>query len=79
MIFGVSATKSVIVIAETNGAEDKFVITAITEVKHLNPDAGVPPDESAFATIGSKHYSHATSTSTTRIHPSLNARRNCKP
>jgi hypothetical protein len=32
MIFGVSTTKSAIVIAETKGAEDKFVITAIRPI-----------------------------------------------
>jgi len=32
MIFGVSATKSEVVIAETKGAEDKFVITAIRPI-----------------------------------------------
>ena len=32
MIFGVSATKSAVVIAETKGAGDKFVITAIRPI-----------------------------------------------
>ncbi len=32
MIFGVNATKSAVVIAETKGAGDKFVITAIRPV-----------------------------------------------
>jgi hypothetical protein len=32
MIFGVNATKSVVIIAETKGAGDKFVITAIRSI-----------------------------------------------
>ena len=32
MIFGVNATKSVVVVAETKGAGDKFIITAIRPV-----------------------------------------------
>jgi hypothetical protein len=32
MIFGVSVTKSVVIIAETKGAGDKFVITAIRPI-----------------------------------------------
>ena len=32
MIFGVNATKSAVVIAETKGVGDKFVITAIRQI-----------------------------------------------
>jgi hypothetical protein len=32
MIFGVNATRSAVVIAETKGAGDKFVITAIRPI-----------------------------------------------
>jgi hypothetical protein len=48
MIFGVNATRSAVVIAETKGAGDKFVITAIRPIPfqvRSGDDLGVSEEE----------------------------------